>query len=141
MTRKLGLADYPLAETQPQNVVGPRGKALSEVTLDALMKGAVTMEDLRITPQALRAQAEISRAANRPSLAENFNRAAELVNVPQEFIMATYELLRPGRAKSQDDLLAAARTLRETYHAPAMAEFVEEAAAAYLRRGLFKHRF
>ena len=141
MTHKFGIADYPLAETQPENVMGPRGKTLPEVTLDAVIAGDVTMEDLRITPQALRAQAEISRAANRPTLAENFNRAAELVNVPQEFIMAIYELLRPGRAKSQDELMIVARSLRDTYAAPAMAEFVEEAAEAYLRRGLFTHRF
>lgn len=141
MNAKKGISDYPLAETQPGNVIGPRGKALSEMTLDAVMAGHVTMEDLRITPHALLAQAEIARAANRPTLAENFNRAAELVSVPQDVIMATYELLRPGRAKSQTELLVAARTLRDTYHAPAMAEFVEEAAEAYQRRGLFAHRF
>jgi propanediol dehydratase small subunit len=141
MKRKFSIADYPLAETQPENVIGPRGKALSQVTLEAVIKGDVTMEDLRITPQALRAQAEISQAANRPTLAENFNRAAELVNVPQDFIMATYELLRPGRAKSKDELLAAVQTLRETYNAPAMAAFVEEAAEVYQQRGLFTFRF
>jgi propanediol dehydratase small subunit len=141
MTRKFSIADYPLAETQPENVIGPRGKALSDITLAAVINSEVTMEDLRITPQALRAQAEISQAANRPTLAQNFNRAAELVNVPQDFIMATYELLRPGRAKSKDDLLAAAHTLRETYNAPAMAAFVEEAAEVYQQRGLFTFRY
>ena len=49
--------DYPLAETQPEAVTGPRGKRLSEITLDAVLDGSVTMEDLRITPGALRAQA------------------------------------------------------------------------------------
>jgi propanediol dehydratase small subunit len=141
MTRKFSIADYPLAETQPENVIGPRGKALSDITLAAVINGEVTMEDLRITPQVLRAQAEISQAANRLTLAQNFNRAAELVNVPQDFIMATYELLRPGRAKSKDDLLAAAHTLRETYNAPAMAAFVEEAAEVYQQRGLFTFRY
>lgn len=141
MKRKFSIADYPLAETQPENVIGPRGKALSQVTLEAVIKGEVTMEDLRITPQALRAQAEISEVANRPTLAENFNRAAELVNVPQDFIMAAYELLRPGRAKSKEELLAAAQTLRQTYNAPAMAAFVEEAAEVYQQRGLFTFRY
>jgi propanediol dehydratase small subunit len=141
MKRKFSIADYPLAETQPENVIGPRGKPLSEITLEAVIKGDVTMEDLRITPQALRAQAEISQAANRSTLAQNFNRAAELVNVPQDFIMATYELLRPGRAKSKEELLAAAHTLRETYNAPAMAAFVEEAAEVYQQRGLFTFRY
>ena len=134
-------ADYPLAETQPQSVIGPRGKRLSDVTLDAVLDGSVTMEDLRITPEALLAQAEIARDAGRPTLAENFERAAELVNVPQDVIMQVYELLRPGRAKTKQQLLEAARMLREDYDASRMAAFVEEAAATYEERGLFTFRF
>ncbi len=61
--------------------------------------------------------------------------------MPQDTIMRIYELLRPGRAQSQDELLAAARELRDQYRAEGMAEFVEEAAAVYERRGLFKKRF
>lgn len=134
-------ADYPLAETQPQSVIGPRGKRLSDVTLAAVLDGSVTMEDLRITPEALLAQAEIARDAGRPTLAENFERAAELVNVPQDVIMQVYELLRPGRAKTKQQLLAAARMLREEHDASRMAAFVEEAAATYEERGLFTFRF
>jgi propanediol dehydratase small subunit len=134
-------ADYPLAETQPESVIGPRGKRLSDVTLDAVLDGSVTMEDLRITPEALLAQAEIARDAGRPTLAENFERAAELVNVPQDVIMQVYELLRPGRAKTKQQLLAAARMLREEHAASRMAAFVEEAAATYDERGLFTFRF
>lgn len=141
MTKKLGITDYPIAETQPEKVIGARGIALPDVTLAALIKGDVTMEDLRITPQALRAQADIARAAKRDTLAQNFERAAELVNVPQDFIMATYELLRPGRAKSKDALLEAAQVLRNTYNATAMATYLEEAAEVYERRGLFTLRF
>jgi glycerol dehydratase small subunit/propanediol dehydratase small subunit len=139
MSRKR--ADYPLAETQPQSVIGPRGKRLSDVTLDAVLDGSVTMEDLRITPEALLAQAEIARDAGRPTLAENFERAAELVNVPQDVIMQVYELLRPGRAKTKQQLLDAARMLREEHSASRMAAFVEEAAATYEERGLFTFRF
>ena len=106
-------ADYPLAETQPGAVTGKRGKALPEITLDAVLAGDVTMEDLRITPQALQAQADVARDAGRPTLALNFERGAELVEVPQEFIMQVYELLRPGRAKSKEELLEAAATMRE----------------------------
>ena len=86
-------------------------------------------------------QAEISRAADRPMLAENFERAAELVDVPQDFLMQVYELLRPGRAKDKAPLLAAAARLREEFSADRMARFVEEAAAVYERRGLFTYRF
>lgn len=138
---KLGIADYPLAEKRPELVRGTRGKGLDEITLQAVLDGHVTLEDLRITPAALRQQAEIARAAGRPTLAQNFERAAELVSVPQDVIMRTYELLRPGRAQSKDDLLSAARLLRDTYDARVMATFVEEAAQVYEERGLFRRRF
>ena len=134
-------ADYPLAETQPGAVTGKRGKALPEITLDAVLAGDVTMEDLRITPQALQAQAEIARDAGRPTLALNFERGAELVEVPQEFIMQVYELLRPGRAKSRQELLDAAAAMRGIYGAERIARFIEEAAETYEARGLFTFRF
>ena len=106
-----------------------------------MLAGDVTMEDLRITPDALRAQADIARDAGRPTLALNFERAAELVDVPQDFIMQVYELLRPGRARSRQQLLDAAATLRRDHGAERMAAFVEEAAQAYEDRGLFTYRF
>ena len=133
--------DYPLAETQPDAVTGPRGKRLSEITLDAVLDGSVTMEDLRITPGALRAQGEIARDAGRPTLAQNFERAAELVNVPQDVIMEVYELLRPGRAQSKAQLTAAAERLRAGYGASGIADFILEAAETYEARGLFTFRF
>jgi propanediol dehydratase small subunit len=139
--RRLTAADYPIAEKRPELVRGPRGKRLDEVTLDAVVSGEATLEDLRITPEALKLQGEIARAAGRPMLAKNFDRASELVQVPQDVIMQVYELLRPGRAKDKAPLLEAARTLREKFQAGRMAAFVEEAAAIYERRGLFRRRF
>jgi propanediol dehydratase small subunit len=138
---KLTVADYPLAEKRPELVTGRGGKPLEAITLDAVAAFEVTLDDLRITPEALRRQAEMARDAGRATLASNFERAAELCDVPQDFIMAVYELLRPGRAKDKGPLLAAARTLRETYGAARMAAFVEEAAAVYERRGLYTYRF
>lgn len=139
--KPLTTADYPLAERRPDLVEGPRGKGLDDITLDALIAGEATIEDLRITPRALEQQAEIAIAAGRPTLGENFRRAAELVDVPQEVIMRVYELLRPGRAKGPDELRAAAAMLRQTYKAERMAAFIEEAAEVYSARGLFKRRF
>jgi propanediol dehydratase small subunit len=138
---KVTRADYPLAETRPDEVKGQRGLKLSSITLDAVLAGEVTMEDLRITPEALRAQADIARDAGRPTLARNFERAAELVAVPQDFVMQVYELLRPGRATEKQQLLDAARTMRETYGAAGIADFIIEAAETYEERGLFKYRF
>lgn len=134
-------ADYPLAETQPETITGKRGKPLSDITLDAVLSGGITMEDLRITPAALNAQAEISRDAGRPTLALNFERAAELVDVPQDYVMQVYELLRPGRATSKQQLLDAASVMRDTYGAENIARFIEEAADTYEERGLFTYRF
>ena len=139
MTRRR--ADYPLAETQPETITGKRGKRLSDITLDAVLSGAVTMDDLRITPGALKAQAEISRDAGRPALALNFERAAELVDVPQDVIMQVYELLRPGRATAKQQVLDAATALRDTYGATRIASFIVEAADTYEARGLFTYRF
>lgn len=141
MTRINGIADYPLAENRPDLVRTARGMPLADLTLAAVEGGKVTLEDLRITSQALKDQARISELAGRPTLARNFERAAEIVDVPQDFVLKVYELLRPGRAKTKDDLLAAAKTLRETYGAAQMADFVEEAAEVYERRGLFTYRF
>ena len=135
------VADYPIAETHPEKVKGARGKSLSDITLDGVIDGRLTIEDLRITPEALAAQADIARAAGRPRLADNFLRAADLVRVPQETVMRAYELLRPGRAKSKADLLDVAKSLRDDYKADRIAAFIEEAAEVYERRGLFTKRY
>ena len=134
-------ADYPLAENYADKIKGTRGKPLSDLTLAAVLKGDVTIEDLRITPKALNDQADVSRSAGRPRLAQNFERAAELVDVPQDTIMAAYELLRPGRATSKQQLLDCAQELRVKHKAVCMAEFIEEAAQTYEERGLFTYRF
>jgi propanediol dehydratase small subunit len=137
----LTLDDYPLAEKRPDLVRSLSGKPMATITLDAVLDGSVTMEDLRIDAEALRRQAEIARVAGRPTLAMNFERAADLVLVPQDVIMRAYDLLRPGRAKTKNELLAMAAQLRETYGAGAIAAFIEEAAEVYDKRGLFKFRF
>ncbi|HET7717400.1 MAG TPA: diol dehydratase small subunit [Bauldia sp.] len=141
MSARLTIADYPVAEKRPELVKGRGGTLLEAITLEGVVAGEVTLDDLRITPEALRRQAEIARDAGRATLAANFERAAELCDVPQDVIMRIYELLRPGRAKDKGPLLDAARTLRETYGATRMAAFVEEAAAVYEQRGLFTYRF
>jgi propanediol dehydratase small subunit len=137
----LSIADYPLAENRAEIVRGKRGKGLDEITLDAVLEDRVTLDDLAITALALRQQAEIARAAGRPTLAANFERAAELVDVPQDVIMRIYELLRPGRAPSKAVLLEAAKELQGAYGTDRMAAFVTEAAEVYERRGLFRQRF
>ena len=139
--KRLGIPDYPLAETRPDQVRGARGLSLEDITLDAVIEGRVGMEDLRITADALLQQAEIADAAGRPTLADNFRRASELIAVPQPVIMEIYELLRPGRAPGKQAMLDAATRLRSEFGAERIAAFVEEAADVYQRRGLFTFRY
>ncbi len=138
---ELSLDDYPLAEKRPDLLTGAGGKGLGDITLETVQSGAATMADLRITPEALRMQAQIARLAGRAALAENFERAAEMTALPQAEIMAIYELLRPGRAKDKASLLAAGQKLRDHFGAPLLARHVEEAAEIYEKRGLFEARF
>ena len=138
---KLTKADYPLAETRPEAIRGKRGIALGDITLASVLAGEVTMADLQITPKALQDQAEISADAGRVSLALNFQRAAELVDVPQDLIMSTYELLRPGRARTAQELHDRATLLRDQHGAMQIADFITEAADIYEKRGLFTRRY
>jgi propanediol dehydratase small subunit len=123
------MPEYPLAQFAPELVRSPRGRALSEITLDAILKGDVTMDDLRITGEALQSQAAIACSAGRPQLSDNLLRAAELVNVPDDVILNVYNSLRPGRS-SKDELTRLADVLEREYDAPRCASLVREAAAA-----------
>ncbi len=132
------LKDYPLAETAPERILGRRGKSLDDLTLGGVLSDDVTIEDLCITPDALKVQADIASAAGRPALGANFERGSELVNVPQELIMETYEMLRPGRVKSSQVLMDRAEMFRRQYGAHEIARFLETAARHYYRRGIFR---
>lgn len=136
--KKPDLTDYPLSETRPEDISGPRGVTLDKITLDAVTAGDIKIEDLRISRAALLAQAAIARAAGRETLALNFERGAELIDVPQEVIMQTYEMLRPGRVHARENLTAQADLLRKEYGAAIIADFVDRAAEIYWRRGLLK---
>ena len=86
-------------------------------------------------------QAEIARSVGRAALASNLERASEMTKIPQSEVMEVYELLRPGRAQSQKELLDVAQRIRSRYEAVLLAEFIQEAADFYHKRGLFKKRY
>ena len=96
-----GTPRYPIAEHEPERIATASGRPLSALSLDNVLAGQVPRDDLSITAEALRLQAQVARAAGRAPLADNFERAAELVAVPQEFVLEVYELLRPGRAAAR----------------------------------------
>jgi propanediol dehydratase small subunit len=113
------------------------GRRLSEITPAALETGRLSLADVQISAETLRAQAVIARRAGYPQLAANLTRAAELTAVPNTEVLRMYERLRPGRA-SREELLALAEGLEQRYAAPECARLVREAAAVYAARGLLK---
>ncbi len=90
--------DYPLGTRRPDLVATPGGLPLSEVTLAAARDGRLDGGQIRATPETLRLQAEVARAAGRRQLAENLERAAELAAVPDGAILEVYTALRPRRS-------------------------------------------
>jgi propanediol dehydratase small subunit len=129
--------DYPLGSRRPDLVSTPGGVPLAEVTLDALRAGRIDAAEIRATPETLRRQAEVARAAGRAPLAESLERAAELAGVPDELLLAVYTALRPRRATAAQ-LDEWAKRL-EGYGAAKTAAFVREAGATYADRGLLAH--
>ncbi|MCS7006941.1 MAG: diol dehydratase small subunit [Thermoleophilia bacterium] len=128
--------DYPLGARRPDLVRTPRGVPLAEVTLEAARAGRLSGEDLRATPETLRLQAEVARAAGRDALAESLERAAELAAVPDDLLLEVYTALRPRRATATE-LRAWAERL-EGLGAHRNAAFVREAASVYEERGLVR---
>ena len=127
-------SDYPLGTRRPDLVSTPGGIPLDGVTLAAVRSGELAADEIRATPETLRMQAEVARAAGRTQLAESLERAAELAAVPDELLLEVYTALRPRRATAIE-LEEWARRL-EAHDASNTAAFVREAAAAYAARGL-----
>ena len=110
------------------------GRDAADLTVDGVVAGELGPDDIRISPDTLRHQADVARAHGNPQLAANFERAAELTAFEESDVLALYELLRPRRATGEQ-LRARADEL-EQRGAPLCAEFVREAAAVYERTGL-----
>ena len=132
---------YPLSEKAPDRAVSASGMALAELTLDAVVSGRIGAGDIRISAEVLRLQAGIARDAGRDRLALNLERAAELVAVPQDLVLDTYEMLRPGRISEARLLTERAEMLRRDYGAHTIAALIDEAVAVYERRNLFRRRY
>jgi propanediol dehydratase small subunit len=110
------------------------GREASELSVEGVVGGELGPDDIRISPETLRHQADVARAHGNPQLAANFERAAELTAFDEAEILSLYELLRPGRATA-DELRTRAEEL-ESRQAPICAAFVREAATVYERTGL-----
>ena len=126
-------ADYPLASKRPELVKSPTGKSLSDITLEKVLHGDVKPEDVRISPDTLRLQAQIADGVGRNQFAANLRRAAELTAIPDARILEIYNALRPYRSTKQE-LMAIADELESKFGAKINAAFVREAAGVYERR-------
>lgn len=129
--------DFPLAAKRPDLVKTSTGKGLKDITLEAVIKGEIQAEEVRITPDVLELQAQIAENVKRPQLAVNMRRAAELTRVSDERILEIYNALRPYRS-TKAELLAIAEELENKYGAKVNAAFVREASDVYERRGRLK---
>ena len=128
------IRDYPIGTQRPDLVSTPGGIPLGAVTLESARSGVLGADEIRATPETLRMQAEVARAAGRTQLAESLDRAAELAAVPDDLLLEVYTALRPRRATAAELEDWAARL--ESHGAEGTAAFVREAAAAYADRGL-----
>jgi propanediol dehydratase small subunit len=126
--------DYPLGTRRPDLVTTPGGLALGDVTLDALRAGTIQGSEIRATPETLRLQSEVARAAGREPLAASLERAAELAAVPDDLLLAVYTALRPRRATASQ--LEEWAVELQRHGAEKTAHFVREAAGVYAERGL-----
>ncbi len=132
--RKVGVADYPLAEKSPELVNTDSGLKLNDLTFEKMKSGAIKAEDFRISSETLELQAQVADDSGRGPLARNMRRAAELVSVPDERLLAIYNALRPYRS-TKAELYDIAAELEGTYDASVSAGFVREAADVYEARG------
>ena len=110
--------DYPLGARRPDLVRTPGGLQLRELALDS---ARIDAAELRATPETLRLQAEVARAA-------------ELAPLPDETILEIYTALRPRRSTAAE--LEAWADQLERWNAPATAAFVRGAVGVYAERGL-----
>lgn len=125
---------YPLAEHDAGEAKTTSGRRISEITLDAVMRGEIGPGDIRTSPEVLRQQAEFAEQGGNPQLADNLRRGAELIAFSDEELLDLYESLRPGRSSALElDDLAERLDARG---AALCAALVREARGAYVRRGL-----
>jgi propanediol dehydratase small subunit len=126
--------NYPLGAGARDDVRSASGRAVADITVDAVVAGKLSPRDVAISPDTLRLQADFAQRGGNPQLAENLRRAAELVPFEDDELLRFYEMLRPGRS-SFDELEALADSMAER-GAHRCAALVREARAAYVRRGL-----
>lgn len=126
---------YPLGEHERERIYSKTGKKLTEITLDEVMKGQISSDDIKISKDVLKLQGQVAKENGNVPMEKNFERAAELVDVPDDVILKMYDKLRPNRS-TKLELVMMAQELVEKYHAKNCARLVMEAAEVYEKRGI-----
>jgi len=126
---------YPLGEYEKDRIQSKTGKKLTEISLDAVMKGQISSDDIKISKETLKAQGQVARENDNLPMEKNFERAAELVDVPDDVILKMYDKLRPNRS-TKLELVMMAQELIEKYNAKNCARLVMEAVEVYEKRGV-----
>ena len=129
------MSSYPLEQSEADTITSRTGKKLSQITLDEVKKGNVTADDIKISAETLKKQGQVAKEADNPTMDANFQRASELVNVPDDVILDMYNKLRPNRS-TKKELILMAQELLQKYSAPHCAKLVLEAAEIYEKRGI-----
>mgnify|MGYP005801214213 FL=1 len=126
---------YPLAEHEKDNITSKTGKKFTDITLDEVMKDHIAPDDIKISKEVLKAQGQVALEAGNDPMEKNFERAEELVDVPDDVILKMYDKLRPNRS-TKLELVMMAQELLEKYNAKNCARLVMEAAEVYEKRGI-----
>ena len=120
---------YPLGEHEREQIASKTGKKLDEITLDAVMRNQIAPDDIKIS------KGQVAKENGNDPMEKNFERAAELVDVPDDVILKMYDKLRPNRS-TKLELVLMAQELLEKYNAKNCARLVMEAAEVYEKRGI-----
>ncbi|MGL5243905.1 MAG: diol dehydratase small subunit, partial [Sarcina sp.] len=127
---------YPLNKNN-LDIKSKSGINLKDITLESVVNGEITSEDIKISEETLKLQASIAKDNGRNQLGENFLRASELVNIPDKELLNIYNMLRPNRS-SEEELLLKAKEIRERYKAFNCSYLIEDAVKVYKKRGILK---
>ena len=83
---------YPLGQYEREFIQSKTGKKLEEITLDEVLKGHISSDDIKISKETLKAQGQVAAENGNFPMEKNFERAAELTEVPDDVILKMYEL-------------------------------------------------
>ena len=125
---------YPFAEYEKDAITSKTGKKFTDITLEEVMKGTSRRMTSR-SPRTCSKPGPGGQRSGQRSHGEDFERAAELVDVPDDVILKMYDKLRPNRS-TKLELVMMAQELLEKYNAKNCARLVMEAAEVYEKRGI-----